>query len=613
MDDVDYEYFPLKGGLDQVSPALSLPPGMCRDSQNFECNVMGGYSRIAGFERYDGRPKPSEQAYWVLRTPIANTLAVGNAIVGATSSATAAVAFIDFVSEPGTAVVVITKLIGTFHVGGEDLKVGGVVKAHAFAAEQRSDASTPKLDVQYQKYAADIYRADIQVVPGVGVVLGVWMFNDIVYAFRNKADGTQALMYKSTAAGWVLVTTPNLAPGGKYEFRNANFGGSAAMLKMFGCDGVNKGFQFDGTTFTQITTGMALDKPQHLEIHKNYLFYSFDASCQHSAIGDPLTWSAVVGAGEIALGETITSMRTYLGSSSGSSGSSSTDALVIHTQSKTEILYGSSNADFSLSKQSDVAGGVAQSVQVMDQPYYLSDLGIVNLKTTQAFGNFVSSSLSQAVNPFIIQERSRVSSSCIIRAKNQYRLYFNDGFGLHMSFLNGKVIGLMPVNLGLVIRCITSQKDSLNNELIFAGSDSGYVYQMEKGPNFDGQPVIGYLYLTFAAFKSPRTIKRWRRAVMEVKGGGYMEYSVGYDLAWASTDIAPSPDTPVASQLNGANWDTFLWDQFFWDGVNEGPAEVPLDGSGENIGLKIFTQGDSFSPFNVASVTYHFSIRRKLR
>ena len=96
----------------------------------------------------------------------------------------------------------------------------------------------------------------------------------------------------------VHSTSPTLLPNGKYEFVNANFGGSTAMRKMFGCDGVNKGFQFDGTTFTQITTGMASDVPQHVEFHKNYLWFSFDASLQHSAIGDPLTWSAGVGAGD---------------------------------------------------------------------------------------------------------------------------------------------------------------------------------------------------------------------------------------------------------------------------------------------------------------------------
>ena len=92
---------------------------------------------------------------------------------------------------------------------------------------------------------------DIQQVPGSGNVLGVWVYNDVTYAFRNNAAGTAACMYKASGTGWQLVTTPTLLPGGKYECVNANFGGTAAMKKMYGCDSVNKAFQFDGTTFTQ--------------------------------------------------------------------------------------------------------------------------------------------------------------------------------------------------------------------------------------------------------------------------------------------------------------------------------------------------------------------------
>ena len=45
-------------------------------------------------------------------------------------------------------------------------------------------------------------RALIGIVPGEGSVLGGWVYNDVVYAFRNKAGGATAGMYKSTTSGW---------------------------------------------------------------------------------------------------------------------------------------------------------------------------------------------------------------------------------------------------------------------------------------------------------------------------------------------------------------------------------------------------------------------------
>jgi hypothetical protein len=612
LETPDTQFFLLKGGVDQVSPALTLPPGICRDAINFECSVLGGYTRIAGYERFDGRPSPSEQAYWTMQFAPTGVVAVGNTVVGATSGAFAAVAFVDTNAVPGSTILVTTKLGGSF-IAGETINVGGVAKGTALEAEQRSGAVTPALDAKYSKYAADIYRADIQKVPGSGRVLGVWMYNDVKYAFRNNAGGTAALMYKATSTGWTLVTTPTLAPGGSYEFVNANFGGSAAMKKMYGCDGVNKAFMFDGTTFTQITTGMAVDAPRHIEFHKNFLFLAFAASLQHSDIGVPTSWSVVTGAGEIALGDNITSIKSYTTGTSGNNTSSSNSALLIHTNTTTQILYGSSEADFSLGAASPTQGGVENSVQLLDQPYFMSDLGIVNLATTQAFGNFQQSALSQQMNPFVLQERSRILSSCVVRSKSQYRLFFNDGYGLYLSFINGKIIGLMPVNLGIQVACLCSLKSNNNEELMFFGDDQGYVYQMDKGPNFDGAPISGYLFLSFASFKSPRFKKRWRRAVLEMKGSGYFEYFASYDLAWGNVDVGVTPGQMLAASLKPALWDQFVWDQFFWDGRSEGPTVLPLDGSSENIGLRIVSEGDSFDSFTVASVLYHFSMRRQLR
>jgi hypothetical protein len=606
------QYFPLAGGLDQVSPTLSLAAGMARDALNFECATTGGYTRIAGYERFDGRPAPSAAAYWTLTGELTG-IAIGNTITGQTSGATGVVAAIDSTAIPGTSVIAITKLTGSFAIAGERVLKAGVVVGSIQTNEQRSGAPSPATDVRYQKAAADIYRLDIGVVPGSGAILGVWLYNDVVYAFRNNAGGTAANMYKATGAGWVLVTTPTLLPGGKYEFVTANFGGTTGTKCMYGCDSVNKAFQFDGTTFTQITTGMAIDAPNHIEFHKNSLFLAFGASLQFSPVGNPTgTWSVVVGAGEIALGDNITSIRSYIGTNS-YIGTESTDALLIHTNSMTFVLYGASSVDFSLSKHSATAGGIQGSVQIADQPYYMSDLGLVNLQVTQAYGNFLMSSLSQTINPFIQAERSRVTTSCIVRGKSQYRLFFNDGYCLYVTFLNGKILGMMVCNLGLPILCVASVKKNDNTEVIYAGSTTGYVYQLETGPNFDGQQILAYVNLVFAAFKSPRVRKRWRKALLEVRGTGYLEYSVAADLAWLSTDIAPSRPVLEISQLNAQNWDSFIWDQFFWDGVNNAPNEVPLDGTGENVSLRVISQGDAFQSFTVASAIFHYSMRRQLR
>ncbi len=39
---VNYDLIRLSGGLDQVTPTLSLRPGTMRRAANFECSITGG-------------------------------------------------------------------------------------------------------------------------------------------------------------------------------------------------------------------------------------------------------------------------------------------------------------------------------------------------------------------------------------------------------------------------------------------------------------------------------------------------------------------------------------------------------------------------------------------
>ena len=66
MPPTQYDIIQLRGGLDLVTPTLSLPSGVARDAVNYEVSITGGYSRIAGYERFDGRPNPSDATYTLL-------------------------------------------------------------------------------------------------------------------------------------------------------------------------------------------------------------------------------------------------------------------------------------------------------------------------------------------------------------------------------------------------------------------------------------------------------------------------------------------------------------------------------------------------------------------
>lgn len=91
----DSKFFPLKGTLNLVSPAIETPSGDCIAGLNYEASPRG-YQRIDGIERYDGRPKPSEQNYWVLPfDTMSAAISAGQLVTGQTSGATGLVVTVE--------------------------------------------------------------------------------------------------------------------------------------------------------------------------------------------------------------------------------------------------------------------------------------------------------------------------------------------------------------------------------------------------------------------------------------------------------------------------------------------------------------------------------------
>jgi hypothetical protein len=92
------------------------------------------------------------------------------------------------------------------------------------------------------------------------------------------------------------------ATGGKFQHRHHNFYGSSATKRIYGCDGVNPAWEFDGTILTPIyfpepNQAASFNKPSYIAVHKTYLFLFFaTGQMAHSAPGEPIIFSALMGA-----------------------------------------------------------------------------------------------------------------------------------------------------------------------------------------------------------------------------------------------------------------------------------------------------------------------------
>lgn len=278
----EYDRFPLQGGLDTATPYLSRTPGSLTASVNFSPETDGGYQLDAGYERFDGRPAPSEAIIYSLTmtTPVtgvlpgtqvtgsisgsvaivgttegnelwvdvingvnftegdvvagytvqfisteaidqrsydptaqrtnillldpvtSNTLAIGDTLLGLSSSAIVRVDDIKFTNAEMWTYV-------TFLAGGpqdgETLLKGDTTTYELIKQyDVEPMLSSPDTPAGVFFYLSELRRSKIGQVPGINSVRGVWDLEGKVYAFRD-IDGSAGGMYVSSATGWTLV------------------------------------------------------------------------------------------------------------------------------------------------------------------------------------------------------------------------------------------------------------------------------------------------------------------------------------------------------------------------------------------------------------------------
>lgn len=697
MPGVDYSITPLgattkgfqtyPGGLDLVTPTLELQPGALRNAQNFECAIQGGYGRIQGYERVDGRPAPSAAGFTVVQVvSFTNVPVVGDAITQAVSGATGVVAAVNTVPP----YMIVTKLVGAFDATHSITKAGPTTIG---TATTTTVFLTPIQIAQYTAASADIYRADIAAVPGSGSILGVvylhLLGSDGLYAFRANAGNTAVDIYKATTAGWTLVpffkiveftaggggvvpldgatltqgansatiqrvmwrsgawagtavgafvittpapgnfaagaatisggatatlsgaqTTISLSPGGRFEFAKGNFTGRVTTDRAYGTDGVNKAFEFDGTTLAPITTGLSApssDTPLHVAVHKGYLFVSYGSSALYSGPGTPFKWSAVDGGGEIAVGDNVTAMITL-------PGNQSTATLAIFQTTNTSFLYGNAAATWQLVTYNTGVGARPYSVQNLFDSFSFDDFGVMTLQATLNFGNFSASAITRNILPFIVAERATVVASGMSRTKGQFRVFFRDGYGIYMTISNQTYLGAIPVLFPNAVTCTDNDKTASGDEVNYFGSTNGFVYQFDKGTSFDGGDLFAFITMAWDALKSPRLRKRFRAASVEVSGVGYAAFNFSYLIAYGSVLTLQAPQMATTTPFVPAPiWDSFVWDQFTWDGVTLSPTDADMVGTAENVQVTIQSSTNYMNAYQVNSIIYHYTPRRGIR
>ena len=414
------------------------------------------------------------------------------------------------------------------------------------------------------------------------------------------------------------ITLPNLY-GARFEFWVDNFYGQLSTTRLYGCDGVNFAFEFDnynGDVFAPIYPTLT-PPPLHITVHQNHLFLASGSSMIISGVGSPFFFDASTSdAAELACGDKITDFAEQPGSGGTTPAQ---PALAVYCRNSTYMLYGTNGGTtgnpWDLTRFNAVAGAIPYSSQKIGENYVFDDRGITSLSTTANFGNFIEATISQRFKNWLITKRTSLTDSHIARDKQQYRLFFNDNTALYLTITSDKISAMpMLFNDPVLVSC-SQETWGGGAELIYFGSTNGNVFQMEMGASFNGQPINAYLNLAFNNSKLYRFLKKYYRVTFEITGSGYSEFFGTYTLS--NGDNTASPPDQVFEQENIAQltWDSILtWDSLnVWDGSQLSQTSLSTPGDGQNISVKIISNGNFYAQTRFSGAFLEFQPLRQLR
>lgn len=685
----------LRGGLDLVSPGILKAKGTLIGCQNYEADEFG-YTRMKGYERFDGRLAPSEATYTILNFDAGTSqIFVGNSVVGVTSGFVGIVLSVTLTSGAwGAAAAGFLVLYNTSGaaIDNEIINSLGSPRATVNGMFLLNGSPTVALNQANLNAAVAARRAAMANVPGSGPVRGVVTLAGRTFCWRDNVGATACMMYEaSPAGGWAPVNLNyylkfdgataeifegntvtgltsgatavvtrvslntgtwavggagvlafytfsgnfidnevlrvagvnkavadgirvqiTLPAGGKYMVIEHNFYAAATTNALYFCNGVGPAYEFKGAGITVIAspifTGLsvALEKPTYSAEFGDHLFLGYaTGSVQFSSIGEPTVFNAITGAGEIGLGQAITGMK-----------SNTADSLIITTRNQVRYLTGTSAATFALKRLSDSSGAIDGTLEVVNKPLFVDDIGIRSLNAVQDYGDWKTGTETAMVQPWLANKKAAKIlpvGALRVRSKDQLRLFYADGYVL-LLYMGRKKPECTILKMGFIPSCVFSGEDADGNEVLFAGSTDGWVYQLDKGTSFDGANIFAYIRTSFMNQGMPRWDKRYFRCdIGAVSKGNASTISIAPDFSYGSPSNPVALETDMTAIGMGGYWDEFTWDTGIWDAAIETHQRADTRGKGENISVLFVSDSAVEEAHELRGLTLNYSPLRMLR
>lgn len=312
---------------------------------------------------------------------------------------------------------------------------------------------------------------------------------------------------------------------------------------IYGVHGLGRAFSYDGVYFRKIYSAYdsQLDKPRHIASYRNYLALGYTSGnvllSKYGESGpEPENFDPLQGAREFSFADKITGLNELADTSLGVFCRSGINRIVLNPNAS------SSSGLFYTAVISSDSGAIEYTVATFgNMTLYCDQYGIRTVDQTDLSGAFIGKPLSDVVSPWL---RPRLSAKKYwldsraaqvplfahsVRAKNQYRVWFTDGYVLCMNmnamdtsprftllrygynFGASDFVPLTPIAYSSCVDITGTERIHIAHWNRKSTDTTGenyptlfkYVFEMEKGWSFDGQDFPARLTMNLSFLDTP--------------------------------------------------------------------------------------------------------------
>lgn len=393
----------------------------------------------------------------------------------------------------------------------------------------------------------------------------------------------------------------------RYLFEQRNFFGQDQFDAIYGVSGAGPAFCFDGVNVIKIRAPLdaATDVPRHIAKHGDSLALGyFGGALLLTAPGNPFEVRGEKGASAHEVGDRIMALTPMGG-----------DALGILCQQQSVLLRGLTQLSYFRSTLSARRGAIEYTSADMGNVLVADSFGLFLADAPESYASAERNYLSVKVESWLRQRLQALANTeqrflrpvaaLAVRAKNQYRLFFRDGYiltqtqketGPEFTFQRyfAPQADEFSNNTPWTVRALASGIDASGRERLFCsftGVKAGYLYEIEGGNTFDGATIPHYLSLNPVSPRGGSAITRYDRMFLYGVGRRYAPLGMR-----RSVDYLPNDEGDAMVTLLGR----FDHRATLEDQPIKGEIDFPIEG--EELSIRFFGLSGEDAPHTLQYV-----------